>query len=170
MFSVLITASISSFKLRTLEFPVVASSLPHLLLPITNEFLSLFSSHFCSHCPSVGGSNCLRVLVDWLTASRLSSLQLGPQTLDSFDYALLTLLNKCQWYWARIPVGRGLFGHWCLSHDLHSLPASLKYESDQNHHCFLGFIQVDVKTCLALSRYGSSHNGIPMMLQVRLLT
>lgn len=41
MFSALIIASISSFELRTLEFPAVASSLAHLLLPNTGHFLSL---------------------------------------------------------------------------------------------------------------------------------
>ena len=33
-----------------------------------------FCSHFYNPCPSVGGNNCLHVLVAWLTASSLSSL------------------------------------------------------------------------------------------------
>lgn len=78
MFSALIIASISSFELRTLEFPVVASSLPHLLLPNTGQpLLVSFCSHFYNPCPRVGGNSCLYVLVDWLTAylvSRLCSL------------------------------------------------------------------------------------------------
>lgn len=84
--SVFITASISSFTLRTSEFSVVASSLPYLLLAVSDRLSSL-SPLISVHSSSVCLHRHWHVLVDYLTVSSLSSWQLDPQTLGRFDSA-----------------------------------------------------------------------------------
>lgn len=168
MFSVLITTSISSFKLKT-TFSVFASSLPYLILvhPITDQSLSPLVSLITAQRGTPQFLTCSNWLAHCLS---LSSLQLGPQTPVSIDYTVFTILNKSQWYLVPVPVGQDLFGHnachmICTLFQIHWCT---KVISITIIVCFSS--KLTLGHCLALSRHCLSHNGNPMMPQTSLLT